>query len=111
MSTITNITESAIDEQSNDPQEAKSKKNNYILKFFLFIFEYSIPIAAIGAMFFTATQLLSFDPSSILVNKNFSFVINIIIGISGFITLMLWSFAQLLKSLIKAYVTPYIPSQ
>lgn len=55
-----------------------------------YIFMWSFLISFIGAIFFALTQLISVDPSTILVNKNVSLAINIIVGISGIVSMFVW---------------------
>jgi len=60
------------------------------MKYLDYIFQYSYPISFIGAIFFCIAQIVVIDPSSILVNKNISIVVNIIICLSGFYSLFRW---------------------
>ena len=55
-----------------------------------YIFMWSFLLAFVGSIFFSITSLVSVDPSSILVNKNVSMVVNLIVGIAGIVSLFVW---------------------
>jgi hypothetical protein len=67
-----------------------SSTNNSPMKYLDYIFQYSYPISFIGAIFFCIAQIVVIDPSSILINKNISIVVNIIIFLSGLYSLFRW---------------------
>ncbi len=56
----------------------------------IFIYNWVYPISFLGAMFYTGKQLIDADPSTIITNKNLTVVFNIIIMISGGISMYLW---------------------
>ena len=55
-----------------------------------YIFQYSFLISFIGAAFFGISSIVSFDPTTIIANKNISVVLNVLIGLAGFIALCVW---------------------
>jgi ABC-type amino acid transport system permease subunit len=72
-----------------------------------YIFMWSFLFSFIGAIFFSLTQLVSVDPSSILVNKNVSLIVNIVVGVSGIVSMFVWfnmDIPQLDKTILNAKV-------
>jgi hypothetical protein len=63
-----------------------------------YIFMWSYVISFVGAVFFSISSLVNIDPASIIVNKNLVVVLNIIIGISGIVSLFVF-FNQSVPSL------------
>jgi len=55
-----------------------------------YVFMWSFLIAFVGSIFFSITSVVSVDPSTLIANKNLSFVINIVIGIAGIVSLFVW---------------------
>ena len=55
-----------------------------------FVFTLAYPVSMVGACFFTLGTLVNYDPTSIIVNKNMSFVVNGYIGICGLLSLFYW---------------------
>jgi len=55
-----------------------------------YLFQFSFFVSFIGAIFFALTSLINIDPSSIIVNKNISFALNIFISISSIISMFVW---------------------
>ena len=63
-----------------------------------YIFMWSYVISFVGAVFFSVSSLINIDPASIIVNKNLVVVINVVIGISGIVSLFVF-FNQSVPSL------------
>jgi hypothetical protein len=55
-----------------------------------YVFQFAYPIAFLGSMFYGVASIASFDPSSIILNRNITIFVNIIIGICGLISLFNW---------------------
>lgn len=55
-----------------------------------YIFQYAYPIAFLGSMFYGITSLVTFDPASLMINRNITMFINIFIGVCGLISLFNW---------------------
>ena len=55
-----------------------------------YIFMYSYMFAFVGAIFYAISSVVNIDPSTILVNKSMSVVLNAFIGLSGFVALCAW---------------------
>lgn len=70
------------------------------LYIFRFLFNFSYIFAFIGAIFYSIISLLNIDSSVILLNRNSSFIFNVIIGISGFFAMILWMYATMIQSSI-----------
>jgi hypothetical protein len=55
-----------------------------------YIFAYAYPISFLGAMFYGIASIVSFDPSTVIANKNVSVFINGLIGVCGLVSLFNW---------------------
>ncbi len=55
-----------------------------------FIMSFAYPIAFLGALFYGIASLVSFDPSTVIANKNVSVFINVLIGLAGFVSIFVW---------------------
>ncbi len=51
---------------------------------------YAYPIAFVGAIFFGVSSLVSFEPASVITNKNVSVFVNVTIAIAGFLSFYAW---------------------
>ncbi len=108
---ISYTVDQAINENNTDLKTTEQKqavKSNWFLKFLLYLFEFCIPIAGVGSIMYALTQLMSIDPSSILVNKNVSFVVNVLIGICGLVTVLAAMGPDAIKTTFNSYLLPYI---
>ena len=72
-----------------------------------YIFMWAFLLAFIGSIFFSLTSLVNVDPSSIIVNKNVSFVFNLIVGIAGIVSLFVW-FNMDIPALDKTLLNPKV---
>jgi ABC-type amino acid transport system permease subunit len=72
-----------------------------------YIFMWAFLLAFIGSIFFSLASLVNIDPSSIIVNKNVSFAINLIVGISGFVSLFVW-FNMEIPALSRTILNPNV---
>jgi len=54
------------------------------------IFAYAYPVSFLGALFYGVASIVSFDPSTVVANKNVSVALNAFIGICGVISLFNW---------------------
>ena len=75
---------------------------NIPLYVFRYLFNFSYILAFIGAIFYSVISLLNIDSSVILLNRNSSFIFNIIIGISGLFAMILWIYTKMIQSYIDA---------
>jgi hypothetical protein len=55
-----------------------------------FAFQYSFPMAFVASILYSVTSLISIDMTTILINKNVTFFLNIILGLSGLISIFVW---------------------
>jgi len=55
-----------------------------------YIFMWSFLLSFIGAVFYSIVGLLNLDMTNIVANKNSAMIINIIIGISGIVSIFVW---------------------
>jgi hypothetical protein len=55
-----------------------------------YVFMWAFLFAFLGSIFFGITSVLNIDPATILVNKNISFAFNLIVGVSGIISIFVW---------------------
>lgn len=55
-----------------------------------YIFMWAFLFSFLGSIFYGVTAVINVDPSSLIVNKNVSVLINAIIGISGVVSLFVW---------------------
>jgi hypothetical protein len=55
-----------------------------------YIFAYAYPISFLGAMFYGIASIVSFDPSTVIANKNVSVFLNGLIGLCGLMSLCNW---------------------
>jgi len=70
------------------------------LYIFRYLFNFSYIFAFIGAIFFSVVSILNIDTTTIFLNKNASFIFNIIIGISGLCGMILWLYATMVQSYV-----------
>jgi hypothetical protein len=75
-----------------------------------YVFMWAFLFAFLGSIFFAVTSLISVDPSSIIVNKNMSIVFNLVVGISGIISMFVW-FNMEIPELSKTIVNPKVVKQ
>jgi hypothetical protein len=75
-----------------------------------YVFMWAFLFAFLGSIFFAVTSLVSVDPSSIIVNKNMSIVFNLVVGISGIISMFVW-FNMEIPELSKTIVNPKVVKQ
>jgi hypothetical protein len=75
-----------------------------------YIFMWSFLFAFLGSIFFAITSLVSVDPSSIIVNKNMSIVFNLVVGISGVISMFVW-FNMDIPELDRTVLNPKVVKQ
>ena len=54
------------------------------------IFAYAYPVSFLGALFYGVASIVSFDPSTVVANKNVSVILNAFIGVCGVISLFNW---------------------
>ena len=55
-----------------------------------YIFMFSYLISFLGAIFFSMASLIQIDPSTLIANKNISFVLNLFIGVCGIVSMIIW---------------------
>jgi hypothetical protein len=55
-----------------------------------YIFQYAYPIAFVGSMFYGIASIVSFDPTTVVANKNITVFLNVFIGVCGLISLFNW---------------------
>jgi len=55
-----------------------------------FLFAHAYTVAFIGSLFYGIASIVSFDPSTIVANKNITIFINIYIGLCGLISVFNW---------------------
>ena len=72
-----------------------------------YVFMWSFLFAFLGSIFYGITAIINIDPSSVIVNKNVSFIINAIIGISGIISIFVW-FNMDVPAIDKAVLNPKV---
>ena len=72
-----------------------------------YVFMWSFLISFVGAVFFSMMSMVNIEPSSILLNKNFVIVFNIIVTISGIISLFVWLNMDI-PSLDRALLNPRV---
>ena len=70
------------------------------LYIFRYLFNFSYIFAFLGAIFFSVVSILNIETSTIFLNKNASFIFNIIIGISGLCAMILWLYATMVQSYV-----------
>ena len=54
------------------------------------VFAYAYPVSFLGALFYGIASIVSFDPSTVVANKNVSVILNAFIGVCGVISLFNW---------------------
>lgn len=55
-----------------------------------YLFMWAYVISFVGAVFFSIASLVNIEPASLIVNKNILVVVNILIGISGIVSLFVF---------------------
>lgn len=55
-----------------------------------YVFMWSFLFSFIGSIFYGIVSILNMDPSAILVNKNFALIFNVVVGISGIVSIFVW---------------------
>ena len=55
-----------------------------------YIFMWSFLLSFLGSIFYGITAIINVDPTSLIVNKNVSVLLNAIIGISGVVSIFVW---------------------
>ena len=76
----TNVTVKVI---SDNPANSRSNPSQLLD----YLFQYTYPIAFLGAALYGITSIISIDVTSVIANKNLSVVLNSIIGLCGYIGL------------------------
>jgi len=74
--------------QVNTSQSGPTNVSPRTITDYLFMFSYLISF--VGAIFFAMASLVQIDPSTLIANKNVSFALNIFIGISGLVSMLIW---------------------
>lgn len=59
-----------------------------------YVFMYAYLFSFVGSVFYASVGLLNIDIASIIVNKNMTLAINVVIGISGIISTFVWFNAE-----------------
>lgn len=54
------------------------------------VFAYAYPVSFLGALFYGVASIVSFDPSTVVANKNVSVALNAFIGVCGVLSLFNW---------------------
>ena len=54
------------------------------------LFAYAYPISFLGAIFYAISSVVSFDPTTVVANKNVSVALNAVIGVCGLLSLFNW---------------------
>ena len=54
------------------------------------IFDYAYPVTFIGALFYSIIHIFDFDPSAIISNGKFRFILNLFIGLSALFSFAAW---------------------
>jgi hypothetical protein len=67
-----------------------SIRNNFWINMILYILNYAPFISGVGAVCYMMTSIISADLFSIFVNRNIIFLVNLLIGISGVVTILEW---------------------
>jgi hypothetical protein len=55
-----------------------------------YIFAYAYPLAFVGAMFYGISSIVSFEPSTVIANKNIVVILNGFLGLCGLMALCNW---------------------
>jgi len=55
-----------------------------------YVFMYAFLFSFVGSVFYAFIGLLNIDIASIIVNKNITLALNVIIGVSGIISVFVW---------------------
>ena len=55
-----------------------------------FIFNYALPISAVGSVMFAIIALANLNMADVVANKTASIMINLVVGLAGLITLSYW---------------------
>ena len=79
------------------------------LYFIRYLFNYSYILSFLGAIFYSVGSFASVDFTSIIVNKNVSFFLNIIIGLSSFCATIIWFFHKTISDKLSTMIQSNLP--
>jgi hypothetical protein len=86
---IFRVTES-MSQPGSTYQQPETQGNYKPSNIWEYLFYFAYPVSFIGAMFYSMISLVSTEPISILLNKNWVIIFNIYVGICSYMSIYVW---------------------